>query len=420
MKERFITFLGALLALYAVYVLLLPKPQPQLEPVSQPTTEDKGEAGLAVAYQWLRQNNIPTHSLRDRYSALSANSRLPEQGNLLIVSLPLRIDSRDWEAQQLVNWIDQGNNLVLLANLNDAEAGFAYQQHVNAVTRRFGYEFDEIEIEKTDNGHAGSEAGKQEDEPDKHYLQPVPHLDLTRGIAQVAVTNPQQDKRYWQLGTSGQLRSVLPLLQDPASDSPALWLARSGNGQVFLSRYARLFSNQYINQQDNARLLLNLLQHSLGPKGHVIFDDMHQGLSQLYDAEAFFADDRLHNTLWFILALWLIYVLGHTNRLQPVREKRTAMRLIDNIKGIGNFLARRLHRAAVARRLFYHFFNELRRYRGMPRNGEPLWNELSQYQQLSTQELSQLKTLYQQALQQQSVNLVRLGQLINRIRKKLS
>jgi len=66
-----------------------------------------------------------------------------------------------------------------------------------------------------------------------------------------------------------------------------------------------------------------------------------------------------------------------------------------------------------------HFFNDIRRYHGLPRNGQPVWDKLAGYQQLDSRELAQLKTFYQQTERQESLNLIKLDQLIKSIRKKL-
>ncbi len=426
MKERLITLGGALLAIYAIYLLLLPKPQPELEPLSLPTTEDRGNNGIAVAYQLLKQSGIPTYTLRHRYTSLYAAAELPEQGNLLIVSLPLRINSRTWEEQQLQNWVNEGNSILLLSTLSDdPEWNPLKYISINRFVSLFGFSFDKIEHEPPETSEEPESDNRKDDNKNKkdkqntYSLEPVPRFTLTRGINKIEVTNHQLSMHYWDIYGQEGVRSTRPILNDPGTNSPAMWLARSGSGKVYISRYSRLFSNASLEKHDNARFLINLLQHTLSESGYVIFDDMHQGLSELYNPDAFFSDNRLHNTLWFIFALWFIYVLGHTNRLQPVREQASKMRLVDNIRGIAHFMARRLHRSAVARRMFLHFFNELRRYLGMQRNGEPVWNELSNYQQLTQSELTQLKNYYDQAQRQQSVNLVRLGQLINTIRKKL-
>ena len=118
--------------------------------------------------------------------------------------------------------------------------------------------------------------------------------------------------------------------------------------------------------------------------------------------------------------LWLVYLLGHTNRFLPVTNKPRQLHLVDHIRAIGNFLSRRLQPAAVAQRMLLHFFNDIRRYHGLPRNGQPVWDKLAGYQQLDAQTLADLQSFHQRAEQQKPVNLIKLDQLIKSIRKQLS
>jgi len=438
MKERLLTLAGAALAFYMVYMLLLPKPAPFEPKISIPTTQDRGQYGLAAASRWLQQAGIHTLSLRDRYQQLYADPELPREGNLLIMSLPYRMPSRDWEEQQLLTWLQEGNSVLILAALSDwPEWAPRNSSSVSQVLELLGLQLgnaDEPEPDKDqksennpDNKTGQQEPAKPEadsapDKPDaseSRYLVPAFTGPYTHRITQVQAEWKKSEGLKWRLEGVEEQRSLLVLLQDKQSKTPALWLGRVGNGRVIISRHADLFGNVSLGHADNARLLADLVDSSLGEDGYVIFDDMHQGLSAVYDPDAFFDDSRLHHTLWFILLLWLVYLLGHTNRFQPVTNKPRQLHLVDHIRAIGNFMARRLRPAAVAQRMLMHFFNDIRRYHGLPRNGQPVWDKLSGYQQLDSRELAQLKTFYQQTERQESLDLVKLDQLIKSIRKKL-
>ena len=93
-----------------------------------------------------------------------------------------------------------------------------------------------------------------------------------------------------------KFRSSLVLLEDPLTKFPVFWQVRIGDGIGWISGYAELFSNAALGGGDNARLLANIVAGSLGLDGRVIFDDMHQGLTEVYDPKAFFGDARLHMT----------------------------------------------------------------------------------------------------------------------------
>lgn len=431
MKERLLTLGGAAVAFYLVYMLLLPGSASFEPPLSYPTTADRGRYGLAGAQKWLQQSGINTLSLRERYHHLYDNPDLPREGNLLIVSLPYRLPSREWEEQQLLTWLREGNSILVLAALSDwPEWAPQNGSSVSHVLNILGLEFtsvappfpddDEDEEEKSTSEKIASSLEKSlEEKSEPRKLVPIIQHRITRGIDNVQGEWKKTEGLGWSLSGAEEPRSLLVLLDDAQSGDPALWLGRVGAGRMIISRHADLFGNVSLGEADNARLLANLVDSSLGEGGYVIFDDMHHGLSTLYDPEAFFDDSRLHHTLWFILLLWLVYLLGHTNRFLPVNNKPRQLHLVDHIRAIGNFLSRRLQPAAVARRMLLHFFNDIRRYHGLPRNGQPVWEKLAGYQQLDPQTLSELQSLYQRSEQQKPVNLIKLDQLIKSIRKQL-
>lgn len=425
MKERLLTLAGAALAFYLVYILLLPTPAPVEVQVSYPTTGDRGRHGLAGAWRWLQQAGVNTLSLRERYQALTADPALPRDGNLLIVSLPRRLPSRDWEEQQLLTWLQEGNTILVLAALSDWPQWATRGNTVSHTLRLLGLSLhskeadDTQEADTTEDTEPGIKTETDLEAAEPRKLVPTFRHRLTRGLDHVRAEWKTTEGLGWSLEGAAEQRSLLVLLQDEQSGDPAMWLGRVGSGRMIISRHADLFGNVALGEGDNARLLTNLVENSLGEDGYVIFDDMHQGLSTLYDPEAFFDDRRLHHTLGFILLLWLVYLLGHTNRFQPLTYKPRRMQLVEHVRAIGNFLARRLQPATAARRMLLHFFNDIRRYHGLPRNGQPVWEKLAGYQQLDHRDLVQLKTYYQRAEAQQSVNLIKLDQLIKSIRKQL-
>ena len=57
--------------------------------------------------------------------------------------------------------------------------------------------------------------------------------------------------------------------------------------------------------------------------GVVLFDDLRQGLSASYDPARFYRDSRLYTTIFILLGLWLVWVLGGTRLRAPARWTRT-------------------------------------------------------------------------------------------------
>src|SRR5581483_2723245 len=107
------------------------------------------------------------------------------------------------------------------------------------------------------------------------------------------------------------------------------------------------------------RLLANIVAWSRGPRGAVIFDDAHQGLTAYYDANAFFIDPRLHHTLGWLLLLWLAFVLGS----QPLRALRREWQPIDEsayVEAAARYLAAVVHPAEAGQALIEDFLGSLR------------------------------------------------------------
>ena len=70
---------------------------------------------------------------------------------------------------------------------------------------------------------------------------------------------------------SGRLRRidpcVLELAHDPVSRAPVLWLLPDGEGQIIVSAYGSIFTNKVLGEDDNARLLANIVRWSLRGDG---------------------------------------------------------------------------------------------------------------------------------------------------------
>jgi hypothetical protein len=145
----------------------------------------------------------------------------------------------------------------------------------------------------------------------------------------------------------------------------------------------------------------------LAPDGVFIFDDAHQGLVNFYDPERFFADPRLHRTLLWILLLWLVFVLG-SQRLRGAAVRAEPIDDVAMLRVSAGFFANTIRPAAVARRLFEHFFNSLRRRLCLPENGSPVWEWIAGQARVPRSELDGLRRSYERSQANHSVNLVEL------------
>jgi hypothetical protein len=234
----------------------------------------------------------------------------------------------------------------------------------------------------------------------------------------VATQSVRALDRGWSLTGADDGRAVLPLLAETGKGA-AFWEVRVGAGRMWVSRYSNLFANAGLGEADNARFMANLISASLGRNGRVIFDDMHQGASDLYDPEAFFSDPRLVNTLIFMVAFWLLYLVGRSRRLAPAREAVSRYYAADLSRAMGGFFARRLSPSTLEQQLFVFFFNDIRSRYGLPTNGQPLWSMLSGMSRVPVDDVNSLRRHFERAAAGRKPDPVALARLMQRTRENL-
>ncbi len=424
MRERLGTLLGGVAAFLLVFVLVGPKSELE-EPISLPTSGDSGEFGFAGLVRWLEEGQLPTVSWRRSYDHLHLDSTLPATGNLLVTSLPHRLRAKPAELEQLVHWLEQGNSALVLAAMSDWPewARRSDDPTVFKFINALGYTLAPVGDPQAEEG-AGSGSGAEappEAEPESRPLLLTPEggHPLTAGVDRLSAHWLDSEGRVWRLAGNGSRRSGLVLLRDAEDGAPALWQLRVGSGRLWLSRHADLFGNRSLGEADNARLAANLIGAALGPGGRVLFDDRHQGLAALEDAEAFFADPRLHHTLGFLLLLWLVYLLGHSNRLGRLRSRELPVGLADEIRAFARFYARRVTPAGIGRRLLEQFHNEVRAARRLPTNGQPVWALLEADPRIDRRALAATRRLAARAEAGGRLPLTRLANHIHRLRESL-
>jgi hypothetical protein len=157
----------------------------------------------------------------------------------------------------------------------------------------------------------------------------------------------------------------------------------------------------------------------LGPRGAVIFDDEHQGLTDAYDPARFYGDARLYSTIGVVAAVWLVWVLGGT-RLRVPLPGLAAPREAELVRASGGFLARVLRPAAAARRMLEHFFRRAgARSRQAGASPEPPWELLEHHPRVARADYRQLREWYRAAHSSGRVPLTRLHNLLLRIERQL-
>ena len=420
MSDRFVTLSAGLLAIWLVFIVLGPKPD-LLEPkLSQPLSSDTGKQGLLGLKHWLRQADIPAISLRKRYQNLFDNKRLGKSGNLLIISLPQRVPARENESRTLQRWLKNGNSVLLLvANGDRPEWSLVSKnQDINSILGLFDLSFEPPP--KTDHQDQNNRDEKQEfSNPRGLRLSPIGAHPVATGISSIKVKYSKNLDKKGRLTRNRKDLVILNLAIDSENGEQAIWGLRLDTGHVWISRFADLFGNISLGQGDNARLIANMIGLSLGPEGAVIFDDMHMGLSDLYDPKAFYHDPRLHRTIWFILAFWLLYILGFNNRFGPVRKAVMRRCMSDFVRAAGGLFARRVGKNEIARRLIGHFHNEVRAIFSLPTTGKPVWELLQNRPKVDAKTLSQFRAIQNKVETGVKIDLVRLTCIICFLRKTI-
>ncbi len=423
MKDRLITLCLALAALMLFYILFLPKPAPADAGPALPLSTELRPDGYQAAWRWLKSEGIPVAALHERYDRLlDDNGSRPSSGNILMTTLPHQLPARPDEATQLDQWVERGNTLVVMAALDDTPLwalmnGSPMVEAAGRLTR--------LKFTVVDGGEGDGQAKKQ---PPLHKpivavlkslvqtqhstIEPRGHHPLLEQVQAVQVLSefPASRWRATPMDRSG----VLQIGEVAGKADAAMWLRRQGKGQVITIAAASLFSNAAIGEQDNARLLSNLIVWSRGAAGTVIFDDAHQGAVSYYDAKAFFKDPRLHSTVAWLVLLWFVFVLG----IQRLRMRTTDWHALDVTAFVGSsgeFFAATLTSAVAGARLLENFFNSIRGRLGLARDGTPEWQWLSAQAGVAARDLAELRRWHTRARAGRSVDLVRLQNLLVRL-----
>jgi hypothetical protein len=431
MKERLITLLTALAALALVIFLLSPRSHDAQKSLSLPTSEDRGPDGLKGLFTWLQREGLNVVSFRKRYSDLSKDQALPASGNVLIASMPVSREIRETEWPALSDWLEQGNTLIILGAVYQHPAWATGEDcfcDVKDFLLRYDWTLDSADRKdqqkdaEDDDSEAAEktlqstlsalQASLKDAVPQDSQLLAQSSHPLLQGVKTLHTqTRAELVKQPWTLTSSEAENLSLRLLHLKDSDLTAAWLMNAGAGRIVLLLTPDLFSNSRLGQADNARFISNLLQQSLAPKGRLLFDDYHFGLSELYDPEHFFKDPRLHKSLWCLGLFWLLYVAGYTTRLAPVRQVGAQLSTQDFINVTTEFFARRLSKPLLAEALVKHLLADIHARRGMRSEAE-VWHWLEQHSRVTNQHIQLLKL----ALAKQRHSLLHLSNTITYIR----
>jgi hypothetical protein len=433
MRDALITLAGASLSLFLLVSVMSPGTEQQS--VSRPTTEDTGRHGLKAVHSWLQESGVNSHSLRKPFARIDQEP-IPATGNMMIISLPLSREALDSEWQALHQWVSDGNSVMLLASLyhvpqwSDRLGWIREDQVVEAVGRLSAEEFvlrrEDIEAQESEFSLGAMQDSIRAFKPAPYRLYPALKHSLfeqvyelesvhTPGAYRYRDENGGEQHAFWSID-SDAARLALRVMYGESRDMTAMWLLPVGEGWIYLSAFPGLFSNSLLKQQDNARWFDNLLSHAVADGAFVVFDDYHFGLSDLYDPEAFFADRRLHNSLLFIGVFWLVYALGRSPRLAPVRNPAARPASTDFIEAMAGFFTRRIRSRTIARELATRLLEDAGDRTQL--DGDALWNWLRDHPQVSEHDIRRLQRASGHA--QGKTKLIPLTRSIHRIQKVLS
>jgi hypothetical protein len=450
MKDRLFTLLCAFgaLALFSVMFLKRESTPGGRFDVPSPVTSERRGSGYHAAMTWLEGEGVRSISLRERYDTLARREELPKQGNLLIVTLPVRAGFKTAEFVPLDRWIRAGNTLLVMAALSDnpdwaAEIGGYAGGDISLIT---GLEFESVKsreqrlarrtrpaVPGTPNAKPRSaqktEAsgdGSDEASPNRYraFAEPQrtvllanrPHAYFEGVENLVALSDYPRNPWTVKVPYEG---FVLALAHEQESGEGALWTRPLGNGRIIVSGFGSLFTNRAIGLGNNAQLLANIIGVNVSEHGAVLFDDAHQGLGASYDPEKFYTDRRLYITVGVLITLWFVWVLGSTHLRLP-SARNPVPREVELIRAAGSFLSRALPVHAAAQQLMENFFRRVSTRAGISHGGSAPWDLLERNTRIAPTDIEQLRRWHADALARRRVPLRSLHNLILRLDRQMA
>jgi hypothetical protein len=406
-KERVSVLALAAGALGLFYILFFPKPPAPADEVVRPLSSEVRPEGYLAAWRWLEEQHIPAVSLRYRYDRLPGLLSKPT-GNLLLVTMPQWVPARTAELEKLQGWVERGNTLLIMAAIDDTppwslDSDPLLKEKLEQLT---GLELETVPAQKADVKSIFA---------DRLDIRPRGEHPLLAGVRNITAV-ATLPVRHARLNDSDD---DLPMELATRTDSgdPTLWLIRRGAGQIVFSTVASPFSNRAVAVTDNARFLANIIAWCRGPGATVVFDDAHQGATDYYDGRAFFADPRLHHTLWWLVFLWLAMILGAL----PLRAARRSWQPVNEsayVEASARYFANVVPPNEAAQRLIESFLRRLGG--GAHPDREPrLWELFDADPRVSDSQRNALHVIYERACAGKRVDLVRLQNLLAQLREPL-
>ena len=411
MNDRVVTAAGALAALLLVFGLFY---QPETEPtVSKPTTIETGPNGYLGLARWLASQHVSVVSFQERLTNLF-DANIAASGNLLITTMPHELPIEVEELSVLKDWIGVGNTLVVMAALDDTPDWSLLNE-----TDAF---LDDVEGLSDTRFEAATD---DEDEPiligefnATTVMTLLPSLEhpLMDGVVSLAgVTDSVAS--VW-IAAEDSIVAGVAFAREATTNTDAAWEIPVLNGRIIFMATGTLLSNRALGSADNRRFVANLVRWHVAPGGAVIFDDMHQGLSILYDPDAFYQDSRVGVTLLFILAFWFVYMVGTQNRMTPIVQRSVEPQQGDFVTAVGGFMARKLNPVDAGLLLFDNWFSEIRARTGLGANQLP-WRQLVANPTVDPELVATLESTHERLREGGKVDLAKLHNAIQHLREAM-
>lgn len=194
-------------------------------------------------------------------------------------------------------------------------------------------------------------ASKAEQEPEQLRRPWQADLDSCVGVPSAAVGERVINGRAGCVSIPTPATAAWrTLLTHEQSAQAALTQAPLGRGQVYVLLHPSLLSNEVMFRFGNRSFAQGLIAETLTAGSGVLFDDAHQGLNDILEADDLLRDPRFYFSIAFLLALWIAYLLADSGAWQRAsqREPLRALRQRDLITLAGRFLAERLRPHAAA------------------------------------------------------------------------
>src|SRR5690606_31559548 len=269
--------------------------------------------------------------------------------------------------EHLKAWIRSGNTLLILAALDDTP-----EWAPPRADRRF---LDDLQIMSGLRfvPHVSGAAPAPAEVPAETAveLEPLVGHPLMEGVSALRGFSDSRSAIWAPAAPFASTGALLGSAAERTTGAKAAWQRVYGNGHIIVVAIGTALTNHVVAEGDAARFVINVVRHHVERNGAVVFDDMHQGLSAIYDAGAFFRDPRLHRTLWFLIGAWLVYVLGSSNRFAPPTAVPAAPRERDFVEAVAGLMARRLDPRDAAKLLLEAWLDEVRSVRGLAAHESP-------------------------------------------------